>query len=73
MFNTLLYLNYSINRVTTTIDSIATEERDKKLYYHENNTQQKIGLYNKYTNKVNQANIIEAGLNVENFMTEYSR
>ncbi len=64
-------LNYSINRVTTTVDSIATTERDEKLFYHENNTQQKIGLYNKYVNKLNAANILELGFNIENFMSHY--
>jgi len=64
-------INYSINRVTTTIDSVATEEQEKKLFYHENNTQQKIGIYNKYTNKINPANILEIGVNIENFMTSY--
>jgi len=64
-------INYSINRVTTTVDSVATEDRDEKLYYHENNTQQKIGLYNKYVNKLDAANVLELGFNVENFMTHY--
>lgn len=64
-------INYSANRVTTTVDSVATEEREEKMYYHENNTQQKIGIYNKYTNKINPANNLEIGLNIENFMTSY--
>jgi len=64
-------LNYSVNRVTTTIDSVATAESAEKLFYHENNTQQKIGIYNKYINKINAANILEAGVNIENYMTNY--
>jgi hypothetical protein len=64
-------LNYSINRVTTTVDSIATETRDEKMYYHENNTQQKIGMYNKFISKIDPANILEVGFNIENYMTRY--
>lgn len=65
-------INYSATRVTTTVDSVGNEYRGEKLFYHENNTQQKIGLYNKYTNKINSANILEAGLNIENFMVNYT-
>jgi hypothetical protein len=64
-------LNYSANRVTTTVDSIATENREEKMFFHENNTQQKIGLYTKYVDKINAANILEIGMNMENYMISY--
>ena len=64
-------INYSGNRVTTTVDSVSNEEREEKMYYHENNAQQKIGLYTKYTDKINAGNILELGMNIENYMISY--
>lgn len=55
--------------VSTTIDSLGAG--GKKLFYHENNTQWKVGWYSDLIKKFDARNTLEAGISLENYSIGY--
>jgi hypothetical protein len=55
--------------VTTTIDSLGAGS--KRLFYHENNTQWKVGWYSDLIKKFDARNTLEAGISLENYSISY--
>lgn len=63
-------VSVSGHRVSTSIDSVY-ENRSNKLYYHENNSQSKIGWYGKLVTKLDPRNRLDFGVNLESYSVSY--
>ncbi|MGM0530285.1 MAG: TonB-dependent receptor [Bacteroidota bacterium] len=63
-------LSVSGTRVTTKIDSLY-EDGPKKLVYHENNRQWKMGFYSKMVKKIDVQNTVDFGFSLENQSIHY--
>jgi hypothetical protein len=70
--NTRLKNSFTISghQVSTTIDSVY-KNKANKLYYHENNSEWKLGWYSKFVKKIDSKNRFDAGVNLENFSISY--
>jgi len=73
-FNRNLRLRNSLavtgHRVSTTIDSVY-ENDEKRMFYHENNEQWKVGWYGKLVYKLNSRNRLDFGASIANYSIHY--